>query len=114
MAAMLFRNLDVTPNTVQIDEDVVERPSYVSVGQWTEFWENAKDEHSYDAGYEEGLAESKRELDELESEKEALEDEIADLQKKVNDLEAELNDTLNRFDKEYDRGFQDGLGADDS
>ena len=87
---MLFRTLDVTPNTVRIDEDVIERPSYMSVGQWTEFWENAKDEHSYDVGYEEGLDESKREREDLKDEKEALEEEVYDLEKQLSRLEDDL------------------------
>lgn len=104
---MLFRRFDVTLNKVLIDDDVIERPSYISVGEWQNFWEKAleaSDGEGWDEGYDEGHKDGLNAADEehrvnishLESEHER---EISRLESQIDDAESEA----------YERGRRDGI-----
>jgi len=104
---MLFKRFDVTLNTVLIDDDVIERPSYISVGDWQSFWGNALDaadgegwNEGYDEGYKEGLNaaddEHRADIAHLESEHER---EISRLESQIEETESEA----------YERGRRDGI-----
>lgn len=98
---MLFKRLDILPNSVQIDDDILERPSYLSVSEWQNFWEACREgdtwQEGYDTGYRAALANAeedhKAEIDHLESEHAR---EIAQLE--------------DRLEGEYDAGFEAGRG----
>ena len=97
---MLFKRFDVTLNTVLIDDDVIERPSYISVGDWQSFWGNALDNEGYDEGYKEGLnaanEEHRADIAHLESEHER---EVSRLESQIEETESEA----------YERGRRDGI-----
>lgn len=59
---MLFKRLDILPNSVQIDDDILERPPYISVSDWEWFWDSAKF-GSYNEGYRDGYKEGKGDED---------------------------------------------------
>jgi len=99
---MLFKNFAVNVNWVQIDDDVIPRPSYIGAGQWLAFWEEAsaiQDRGGYDdgyqVGYEDGIKESDKEhkgnIEELEDqharEISKLEQEIESLEREIENLE---------------------------
>ncbi len=106
---MLFKRFDVDVNWVQIDDDVIPRPSYISAGQWIEFWENAASEKNYQMGLDDASQNYREELSDLEAENGRLEDENNKLNREVLEAEEEANDQCNRADKEYERGYKDGL-----
>lgn len=106
---MLFKRFDVTATHVTIDDDVIPRPAYISAGQWIEFWETARDEVGYQSGYEDAEENYKDEIKELTAEIDDLAGQISALQREASDADAHAQDMEDRADKEYERGYKDGL-----
>jgi len=103
---MLFKRFDVTLNTVLIDDDVIERPSYISVGDWQSFWGNALDaadgegwNEGYDEGYKEGLnaADEEHKAD------------IAHVEYEYEKRISRLEDNISESEDAYERGYRQGL-----
>lgn len=59
---MLFKRFDISPNDVQIDDTTIERPFYISVGDWEWFWDSTKF-GSYNEGYKAGYRDGKGDED---------------------------------------------------
>lgn len=88
---MLFRNFDIDPDQVTIDDQVLFRPSYISVMQWVDYWSSEPvSQDDVDAEVEQ-----------------AVKDATDDLEQKIADLESELDDAKERIrDMEYERWEQ--------
>lgn len=101
---MLFKRFDVDVNWVQIDDDVIPRPAYISVSEWQGFWEACREgdtwQEGYDIGYQTGLSEGDKEH----------RDDIAHLQgeheREISRLEAQIDDAESEA---YERGRRDGI-----
>lgn len=82
----LFKTFDVNIDSVQLDDQLIKRPDYVSIMQWTEFWGEGFEpqETSY---YVEQL---ESEIADLEKQNQAFSDEIDALEDEISGLEAEV------------------------
>jgi len=103
---MLFKRFDVSHTHVQIDEDVIPRPSYIGASQWVEFWQeasDAQDRGGWQAGFEAGVEEERL------AGKADYEAEIASIElqheRELAKLESQMDDIAT---ESYERGWTDG------
>lgn len=81
-----FKTFDINPDGVQLDDQVISRPSYFSPMQWFTFWENVKGIDALE--YELSCSEQKER--DLNDEIDGLEDEISDLEAQIAELEGQV------------------------
>lgn len=101
---MLFKQFDINANDVIIDGVALERPSYLSAGQWIAFWEaceRCQDGEDWQEGFEAGQEDAKESIHDLEEEVSRLEGELIDAKAWVDADRKE----------EYRRGHADGVIA---
>jgi len=106
---MLFKRFDVSHTHVQIDEDVIPRPSYIGASQWMKFWQevsDAQDRGGWQEGFDAGLDQGRQEAyEDNKAEILAIEQhhdrELAKLEGQLNDIEEEA----------YARGQRDGINT---
>lgn len=84
---MLFKNLHINPDSVELDDQLIERPFYMAPSVWVGFWEEITQETSRNE-----ILALEDELDTLEKENQELGKEVCDLEFEVKKLERQLAD----------------------
>lgn len=87
---MLFKNLHINPDSVELDDQLIERPFYLAPSVWVGFWEASLQVEDQAAADE--IESLENEVDDLQGEVKRLEEEIGSLEIEITDLESSLKD----------------------
>jgi len=94
---MLWKELDIRPDYVILDDTRIPRPFYMSPSQWMEQWDSFHEGRSYDDGFYEGV-ESQKEYEYTEDD--LINAEGSGYERAISDVRGDINNAIDVMEQE--------------